>query len=349
LNRPPVYLRPGSETWLSGNLGYFRQSPAQPETDIAHGSSAGIGQVSTSPLFTPSGVAQLSAPSVPGFVVDNAGARWPQLDATDTRVIASVVAETGDFINSPDDVGGFPGYAAGTAAIDSDGDGMPDWFEDRFGFDNTVADHNGDSDGDGYTNIEEYINGIISGFDLPVVPSVVTLDPTDDAFVRDGTTRNYGNDGSLRIKRSSSTQYNRSAFLKFDISDLADVESATLRLAVVRLRGDVDAEPIDQAIAVVPSSAWNEATIHGGSQPSASSQVEVTWTVNEDDLGRFLELDVSEAVSEAVAAGQSSLSLQIRGITPQAGARDIQYASSENSIASKRPTLEVSSVSPDLS
>lgn len=44
-----------------------------------------------------------------------------------------------------------PGY-------DSDNDGMPDVWEISRGFDPNTADHNSDSNGNGYTNLEEYLN-----------------------------------------------------------------------------------------------------------------------------------------------------------------------------------------------
>jgi hypothetical protein len=38
------------------------------------------------------------------------------------------------------------------------GDGMPDEWEDENGLDPDKDDSAGDQDGDGYTNIEEYVN-----------------------------------------------------------------------------------------------------------------------------------------------------------------------------------------------
>jgi hypothetical protein len=58
-------------------------------------------------------------------------------------------------------MGGYPEYKAWTPYQDTDMDGMPDDWERRFGlnpYDPTDA--NGDLNGDGYTNIEKYINGI---------------------------------------------------------------------------------------------------------------------------------------------------------------------------------------------
>lgn len=42
---------------------------------------------------------------------------------------------------------------------DSDGDGLPDWWEDLYGFDKGLADSGSDSDDDGWTNLEEFNRG----------------------------------------------------------------------------------------------------------------------------------------------------------------------------------------------
>jgi len=63
-------------------------------------------------------------------------------------------------ITSPAQMGGYPEYK-GKAYKDSDGDGMPDAWEKANGLDpNDPSDANKDCTGDGYTNIEKYINGI---------------------------------------------------------------------------------------------------------------------------------------------------------------------------------------------
>ena len=59
---------------------------------------------------------------------------------------------------------GYGTIAGGTAPVDTDGDGMPDAWETRYGLNpNSAADANGDFDHTGYTNIEKYINGLIDG------------------------------------------------------------------------------------------------------------------------------------------------------------------------------------------
>jgi len=120
------------------------------------------------------------------FVLDNCGATRPVRDAVDIRV--TNIVRTGQ-INplkdvstadvpkfkvrrAPEDsykigvitdisqVGGYPEYK-GKPRKDSDGDGMPDSWEKKYGFNpNDPSDAVKDSNGDGYTNIEEYINGM---------------------------------------------------------------------------------------------------------------------------------------------------------------------------------------------
>lgn len=64
-------------------------------------------------------------------------------------------------ITDPRQMGGYPVYKSWKPWKDSDGDGMPDEWEKQNGLNpHDPADANGDLNGDGYTNIEKYINGI---------------------------------------------------------------------------------------------------------------------------------------------------------------------------------------------
>ena len=63
-------------------------------------------------------------------------------------------------ITDPSQMGGYPEYK-GEPRLDTDKDGMPDEWEQANGLNpNDASDANGDCTGDGYTNIEKYINGI---------------------------------------------------------------------------------------------------------------------------------------------------------------------------------------------
>ncbi len=99
-----------------------------------------------------------SATAALPLVLAWAGACPWSRDAPDVRVVNDVKQGKGSLINSPSSVGGWGALAAGTAAKDSDKDGMPDAWEALYGSDPALADNNGDLDGDGYTNLEAYLH-----------------------------------------------------------------------------------------------------------------------------------------------------------------------------------------------
>lgn len=113
-------------------------------------------------------------------VLESVGASLPKRDAIDTRIIDETrngyaTYEGGTYknrwpvpdalkkcgiIDSQKDVGGWPELKSLPAPLDSDNDGMPDKWEKRYGFNpNDASDTSKDKDSDGYTNIEEYLNG----------------------------------------------------------------------------------------------------------------------------------------------------------------------------------------------
>ena len=136
--------------------------------------------------FKLNNVRLLDAKEAYEFVLDNVGATLPKRDDVDKRVIKQV--RTGEInykdglentigkefihrrlpadsykkgiITSIEQVGGYPDYK-GKPYKDTDGDGISDKWEKKYGLNpNDPSDANGDMNGDGYTNIEKYINGI---------------------------------------------------------------------------------------------------------------------------------------------------------------------------------------------
>lgn len=99
-------------------------------------------------------------------VLAKAGATLPKRDAVDARVTEMVrsgkpMTKTG-IIKDINEVGGYPNltYNAAKVPADGDNDGMPDDWEIKNKLDpKNAKDGAMDADGDGYTNIEEYLNG----------------------------------------------------------------------------------------------------------------------------------------------------------------------------------------------
>ena len=92
-------------------------------------------------------------------VLSGAGA-WPR-DPVDARIVAGVRSRAGRLIDSQSEVGGWPELEAGAPRVDGDGDGMPDDWEGARGLDPAdPTDGSVDPDGDGYTNLEDWLNSL---------------------------------------------------------------------------------------------------------------------------------------------------------------------------------------------
>lgn len=93
-------------------------------------------------------------------VLDGAGASRVR-DSVDRRIVSEVRQGIGRIIDRPQDVGGWPQHESLPAPSDGDGDGMPDAWESSRGLDPNDADDGPvDPDGDGYTNLEDYLNSL---------------------------------------------------------------------------------------------------------------------------------------------------------------------------------------------
>ena len=94
--------------------------------------------------------------------IDALGRWFARRDTVDERVINDVRNGTGQKIDDPSEVGGWPTLARGTPPADSDHDGMADTWEIQNGFNpNDPSDGPQDTDGNGYTNVEEYLNLLV--------------------------------------------------------------------------------------------------------------------------------------------------------------------------------------------
>lgn len=102
-------------------------------------------------------VTTVSAEQAYRQVLEYAGAQ-PR-DAIDLRIKKSVVDQTGRHIDSQNDVGGWLSAKSHPAFRDINGDGIPDYWYVKYGFDPVLGlSLDQDLNNSGYTNIEEYLN-----------------------------------------------------------------------------------------------------------------------------------------------------------------------------------------------
>lgn len=98
-------------------------------------------------------------------VLKNAGANFCQ-DKVDKRVLQEVKNGTATYgtgiIDTPSQVGGYPSLKSTKMPKDSDRDGMPDKWEKKMDLDPNIDDSAGHELDDVYTNVEVYLNGLVS-------------------------------------------------------------------------------------------------------------------------------------------------------------------------------------------
>jgi pectate lyase len=108
--------------------------------------------------FAPLTVEALDAEAARAFVLANAGATRPARDSLDRRAIDDVINRSGRVVNDADEAGGWPRLNSGPVPVDADADGMPGEWELAHGADPRAFDAWLDADGDGWTNLEDFLN-----------------------------------------------------------------------------------------------------------------------------------------------------------------------------------------------
>ncbi len=149
-----------ANNWAGG----VQYKPDTPAKDIILKQPTEAEARSRTPFPAPP-VTQQSPEQAYELVLAYAGAILPVRDPVDVRITNEVRTGKTTYGNGiilrPDDVGGWPTYKAAEPPKDSDGDGIPDEWELKYGLNpNDPSDAQKDKNGDGYTNLEKYLNGI---------------------------------------------------------------------------------------------------------------------------------------------------------------------------------------------
>jgi hypothetical protein len=171
---PKIYSADGPGTVMYHNDNKVDSTRADGLHNGIHlASSVGGGFVNAATPFAFPTVTTESSDDAYDSVLKYSGSFWWYRDPVDDRIVTdvheisdpdpAVRAQSGTMLITEADAGGLPVLPIETRAAnwDTDLDGMPDHWESEHGLNPSVggsAQYNGDFDGDGYTNIEEYIN-----------------------------------------------------------------------------------------------------------------------------------------------------------------------------------------------
>ncbi|MFT3825387.1 MAG: pectinesterase family protein [Chitinophagaceae bacterium] len=177
---------PYPKVYLTGN--YVDGYPAVTANNwsgvaMAGGAPADTIQSKVTTPFNISTFSSYTAQEAYEQVLLNAGALLPSRDTLDQRIIADVRNRTGNLI---DVQGGFPHgtayeltvnawptLASTTPPTDTDHDGMPDTWETANGLNPNDASDRGTFAANGYTNLENYLNSLVT--DNPVIGVTASL------------------------------------------------------------------------------------------------------------------------------------------------------------------------------
>ena len=150
--------------FVADNLTPHRTSAEVDEWDIVGRGYGGTPGAKTHQASAPFPTAPVTrTPSADSLepVLAGTGATLPLRDAVDARIAGDVRTGKGQIIDSPKQVGGYPAMRGGTAPADADNDGIPDEWETKRGLNpQDPSDAGKDRNGDGYTNLEEYLHSL---------------------------------------------------------------------------------------------------------------------------------------------------------------------------------------------
>jgi hypothetical protein len=134
-----------------------------------------------------------------------------------------------------------------------------------------------------------------------------SLPPTADTYVRDGSTsgQSFGTATVLAVKTNPQVGLNRHAFLKFDVSSVASVSNAKLRL-FGNFTASSGTSPV--TVHVEDNDSWTE-SMTWDTQPAVGAAI-VTLPVGR--TAQYWEWDLTAFVQNQIATGQRTMSLELQ-------------------------------------
>ncbi|MBL4675692.1 MAG: DNRLRE domain-containing protein [Mucilaginibacter sp.] len=167
----------------------------------------------------------------------------------------------------------------------------------------------------GYINGQIYYTGgnfltnNYKGGPIITTGTTTVLNPSDDAFTRDGTynNTNYGADSILIIKGSKSSGYSRASYIKFSIAGITNASNAKLRLFGFNADNTTS---VTLSCYALTNNDWAENVLTFANAPTAQTTTFAVANVNNER--KYIEFDVTELVKNQLISNNTSISLTIK-------------------------------------
>ncbi len=205
------------------------------------------------------------------LVMEDAGESRKR-DIIDSRIIQEARNGTATYgglsgkgtgiIDSQKDVGGWPELKTDDIPADYDHDGMADVWESANGLNpNDPEDRNGDFNGDGYTNLEKYMNSLVIRSDYIVAPAEFLARTVSDVRIDLSWKENAQNEVGFYIERSQGDVHNFQVVAETgsDVNGFTDENLSRLTRYTYRVR------------------AFNDDTVSLYTNPATATTLDSGW------------------------------------------------------------------------
>ncbi|MDB5285166.1 MAG: hypothetical protein JWR05_115 [Mucilaginibacter sp.] len=169
---------------------------------------------------------------------------------------------------------------------------------------------------------------------IPVINTTsVNLLPLDDSFIRNGSfaSTNYGSDTSLIVKGSTISNYHRSTYLKFSLTDIASITSAILRI----YGKNTDSQTaINLSCYGIDNDTWSESNLVFNNAPQPTAAALSVASLN--NQSKYNDFNITNFV-KAQLGGDKLVSLLIKDAANKSVVT--QFNSKENQV--NKPLLVI--------
>ncbi len=265
-------------------------------------------------------------------VLDSVGASYFR-DAVDRRIINQVKNGTGYFVNSDEEDGGYDSTVYTMTETDTDGDGIPDAYEDRFGFDKNDKSDAAKLCTDetkpyvGYTNAEIYANDLLGEWDGEYTKAS-DMQATITSIV-DESGAEIANSSSANVTFEAGKTYTMNIKPTSKFNDVIDSASVYLNEKVIQT-SKVSGNSLSVKFTPEEKGAYRiAARVYAGDTSVFTDSIPVT-VVTADTIGKNLDGFTSTDIGYVRAAGSDSYDEATGTLVSQGAGRVGRLATGES-------------------